>query len=499
MPLLCLAETVTHKLKSTMGFKTIRNKLRTFTLDSVTNEILIILKKFEKDERKQRFWHLLILLKWNLEFSDKKYKAKIATRADIGKLLEQLDKLEMSHNTFNFKGGQSFTKTFTILAHQQFLYQEITWWDSFARQLILFNDLKSKYCIKNSFKNLTNLSISTFLKISYIIWIYSHQNDLITVPYYGYINNDIKRFLINLFSQKELKSYLDLLTVSKENIHEILDEDNRVLRNYNLQTFEPSFFTRKPYFFHNNKLLIPHKDILHHNFNYFLYEFLKQKDEHFTTELGLRLEKYVELGLDESKQDYKTENELKKLVGLNQNLVDFIISDKVLVEVKAIESKPYVSANPTNQILGNEFRKNLVKAYIKQMVNVANNLKTQTEYFGIIITYKKLFLGTSQDVWDQFLEEETLKVWKRNEHSIIPYSNLFIMDIYTWDKLMQVLKNNSSLTLEIVLEKVRNENRFEETKKFHFSMHLDDYDFTNFDLKYLKEANKRILPRKASG
>ncbi|MBE7630504.1 hypothetical protein [Tenacibaculum piscium] len=482
-----------------MDFKPIRNKLRTFTLDSVTNELLIILKEFEKDERKQRFWHPLILLKWNLEFSDKKYKAKTANRTNIGKLLKQLDELEMSHNTFRIKKGQSITKTFTILAHQQFLYQEITWWDTFSRQLILFNDLKSKYCIKKSFERLTNLSISTFLNISYIIWVYSHQDELTKIPYYGYINDDIKSLLTTFYSKNELKSYLDLLTVSKDNIHEILNEDNRVLRNYNLQTFEPSLFTRKPYFLHNNKLLIPHKDILHHNFNYFLYEYLKQKDENFTTEFGLRLEKYVQLGLDESDQKYKTENELKKQIGLKENLVDFIISDKVFVEVKAIESKPYVSANPTDKILGNEFRKNLVKAYVKQMVNVAHNLKTQTEYFGIVITYKKLFLGTAQDIWNQFLKEETLKVWANNEHSIIPYSNLFVMDIYTWDKLMQVLKDNSNLTLETVLKKVRDNNSSEKTKKFHFSMHLDDYNFTNFDLKYLKEANERIVPEKASG
>ncbi|WP_133535893.1 hypothetical protein [Tenacibaculum caenipelagi] len=286
-----------------------------------------------------------------------------------------------------------------------------------------------------------------------------------------------------------------MLTVSKDNINEVLNEDNRVLRNYNLQTFEPSLFTRKPYFLHKNKLLIPHKDILHHNFNYFLYEYLKQKDENFTTELGLRLEKYVQLGLNESNQNYTTENQLKKLIGLKENLVDFIISDKVFVEVKAIESKPYVGANPTDKILGNEFRKNLVKAYVKQMVNVAHNLKSQTEYFGIIITYKKLFLGTSEDIWNQFLEEETHKVWKNNEYLIIPYSNLFVMDIYTWDKLIQVLKDNSSVTLETILRKVKEDNATEETKKFHFSMHLDDYNFTKFDLSYLKEANDRVFSK----
>lgn len=475
-------------------FKPIRNKIRNFTFDSLTDEILSILKIFENDEKKRSFWHPLLLLKWNLEFSKKNYKAKVATKPEIGKLLKKIDELEMSHETFAIKKGENINKTFIILAQQQFFYQEITGWDSFSRQLILFKDLQSKYDINESFKNLTGLDLLTFISISYIIWVYSHQNETINIKYFGYLIDDIKEIISEVHKIVSLQSYLSLLTVSKDNVQDLLDEDNRVLRNHNLQSFEPSFFTRKPFFLYKNKYIIPHKDILHHHFNYFIYEFLKQKDDRFTTEFGLRMEKYVKLGLDETNIKYITETDLKKKLNSKDNLVDFIVSDNIMIEVKAIESKPYVSANPTDTILGNEFRKNLVKAYAKQMVNVANNINNNEEYFGIIITYKKLFLGSSEDMWEQFLKNETNKICTQEECKIIPHQNLFVMDIYTWDQTVQILKDNKELQLKDILIKVREDNKNPKTKKFHFSMHLDDYDFTNFDLAFLKEANKRIIP-----
>ena len=488
---------VTHKQKK-MDFKPIRNKIKTFTFESITNEILAILKLYEQDNQKQRFWHPLILLKWNLEFSDRKYKVKIATRQDILKLLKQIDDLELSHNTFNLKKNSNISKTFTILAHQQFLYQEHSWWDSFARQLIIFKDLKHKYDISKSFKTLTNIELDVFLNISYIIWLTSFHSDITKIKYLGYIANDIQMIIIELFGKENLTKYLELLTVSESNVECILNDDIRILRNHNLQSFEPSFFTRKPFFFYKNKYIIPHKDILHHNFNYFIYEFLKSKDGKFTTELGHRMEKYMRLGLDEIEIEYKTEENLKSILGNKNSLVDFLIEDNILVEAKAIEVKPYVGINPMDDILANEFRKNLVKAYAKQMISVANKLNNNKEYFGIIVTYKKLFLGNSYDVWEQFLKAETLKICSSEDLLILPFENVFFMDIYTWDYLIQVLRDNDTSLIDI-LKMIKRVDSEPKTKKFSFHMHLEDeFDSSNFELSYLKDANERIKPNNAS-
>jgi hypothetical protein len=77
---------------------------------------------------------------------------------------------------------------------------------------------------------------------------------------------------------------------------------------------------------------------------------MKNNDENFTTEFGVRLEKYVKLGLDEININYKTESQIKKEFKGLKNLVDYVVNDNILIEVKAIELKPYPSINPNDEI-----------------------------------------------------------------------------------------------------------------------------------------------------
>tara|TARA_R110002049_G_scaffold73897_1_gene190835 strand:+ start:3538 stop:5004 length:1467 start_codon:yes stop_codon:yes gene_type:complete len=482
-----------------MDFKPIRNKIKRFTFDSLTNEILSLLKKIENDKAIQLpFWHLLLLLKWNLEFCDKNFKAKVANRNDILQLLNQVEKLEVSHKIFNPSYGDfKINKAMTILAHQQFLYQNIVYWDTFVRQLILFDELKHKYCIKSSFEHLTKISLEVFLKISFIIYLTSFINSQYkslhnNFVYKGYISKDVIDIIIQQFGKESFYNYFELLSISKESIREFIHNDNRIIRNYNLQPFEASLFTRKPFFVNNGRYTIPYKDILKHNFNHFIYEFMKNNDNKFTTELGLRLEKYVQMGLDEANLDYESEKQLKKSLGKDEYLVDYVINGNILVEIKAIELKPYASINPINEVLANEFRKNIVKGYAKQIINVAKKLKSNDVYYGIIITYRKLFLGNSNDIWEQFLKAESIKICSSEDLKIVPYQNLFFVDIESWDKLIQILKDRK-IRLVDILEKIKLTDSNRETKKFNFSMHLeDDYKFNKYNLSYLAKSYKRM-------
>ncbi|MGY5351084.1 hypothetical protein ACXGQW_00685 [Wenyingzhuangia sp. IMCC45533] len=457
----------------------------------MTSLLLGKLSEFEKLDTPTPYWHLLLILKWNLEFSEKNYKSKPATIRDLKNIIKKIDELEMSHQTFLIKKNHPISKTFTILASQQFIYQHRAYWDTFARQLIIFNDLKHKYDISNSFYSLTGIKLEEFVQISKLIWLLTSNFNTKIFKYDGYLSNNLLKFITAIHKPETIKLYIDLLSVSKETIKKDLLEDSRVIRNYNLQPFETSFFTRKPFLFYKGKYIIPYKDILQPNFSYFIYEYLKSKDPEFTTEFGMRLEKYVKLGLKENHIKLITENELKLELGIKNNLVDYIIEENILIEVKAIEIKPYVSINPKDNLLANEFRKNLVKAYAKQMINVANKLNKFEEYFGVIITYKNLYLGNSFDIWEQFLKEETLKICTNEDLRIIPIENLFFIDIKTWDILMQVVKNEK-ITIKEILTKIKATDSVEKTKKFTLRMHLDEYNIENFDLEYLLNADKKL-------
>ena len=150
-----------------MEYKPIRNKLKTFTFESINIQILEQLRRTEIDKNYNLpIWNLLLLLKWNYEFYPKKYKAKIATSNDLRKLMEQIETLQMSNNLFNFSRSLNFQKPFIMMAHQQFIYQNSVYWDTFARQSILFFELKNKYDINKSFKDLTKIDLNIFINIS---------------------------------------------------------------------------------------------------------------------------------------------------------------------------------------------------------------------------------------------------------------------------------------------------------------------------------------------
>lgn len=481
-----------------MDYKPIRNKLKTFTFDSVTIEILKLLRLEERDDDlRLPVWHLLLLLKWNYEFVPKKNDAKVAKAEDIDKLMKQVEKLEMSNPLFRFSSVENKNKPFIMLAHQQFTYQNEVFLDTFARQYTLFCDLQSRYDIESSFENLTKIKINTFLQISFVVWCFTFEykklnNSNTRFFSKGALSKDDYKDLLVVFKKEDIDNYLKLLSLFPTKIEQVIKSDNRLVKSYNLQPFEQSIFIRKPFLIFQNSLFLPYKKVLNHNFNHFIYEFLKIKDEKFTTEFGIRMEKYVKLGLDEVKIDYLTEKQLEKKLGLKNNLVDFV-TDNILIEVKAIEMKPYSGVSPDDKTLAQEFRKSLVKAYAKQMINVANKLKTEKTFYGIIITYKKLFLGNSDDIWEQFLEEETLKIHNKDKLKVLPHKNLFFIDIESWDYLIQLVKNKNYSITE-VLDKIKETDSNPKTKKFNFSLHLSqDFQLGKLNLSYILKSYKESM------
>lgn len=467
-------------------FKPIRNKIRNYSYDSLTIHLLDILKEQERNEGPTPFWHALLLLKWTLEFAGESYPPRHAERKDIYKLISMLEALELSHDTFNLKRNGRMSKTFTILAYQQFEYQDKPWFDTFARQLILFSELKCRYNIEESFKAKTGLSIKDILTALNILWIAVVNSHISKMPYNGVLTEDHDALFDRYLGEKSKNALYTLFTVSKENIKEVLESDPRVIRNYNLQIFETSFFTRRPFLFFRNIFIIPHRDVLNHTINHFIYEFMKNRDDLFSEELGSRMEKYLEIGLRENQIRFVSEKVLRDKLGRDSKVVDFIIEDNILLEAKAIELRPITSINPTDQNLALELAKNVVKAYAQQMLFVANQLGACDKYFGIIITYKKLHLGDSMDIWEQFLRDETLKIiGDEKKLDALPIRNLFFIDLKTWDLIMQIVKTKKATIKEILLRV--NDAEKKEGKKFGLYMHLDSYEIKQYDLNYLSK------------
>jgi hypothetical protein len=238
------------------------------------------------------------------------------------------------------------------------------------------------------------------------------------------------------------------LTITDKDDFENLQKLNTEI----LQLYETNFFTLKPFIHFRNQYRIPYRQIFVQTIKHFIYNYLKENSQLFPEEFGKRLEKYVELGLSENKVSYLNETALKTKYQLGK-VSDFLIENDILIEVKAIELHPRSGVLRTKDILANDLAGTIVKAYT-QLLETATKINPNAEHYGVVITYKEMYLGFGADAWEEFLKEPIEKYCLENslDLAVLPPQNLCFINIEDWDKMMQAIKEGKATLKEILIK-----------------------------------------------
>lgn len=461
-------------------FSYIRNRISEYRKDDLFNYCY---EQLDKNKNKQfPIWYIFTLIKWTIIYGEKKYPPKQLTPEKFGKIFNDISNFNEEHIS-NFLKEKRADKAFQILYNQQFYLQKTVYKEIYATQLKLFSTIKGKHDIEKSFFEKTGFKILDFLYIQQIFWLYINIGELKQQGLYfaGFFDSHFLNLVSGMTSIEKVQHFINLLTLNPNNAEESISNFRHKINKVDLQTMEMSFFTMFPFAVWKNQIKLVHSSIFKHTINYYIYDFLKSQDENFTTDFGYRLEKYIELGLKEIQADYKTETQLKKVLPTNSNLTDFFIeNENIFIESKATEMQALPSVNPTDELIYNSLKSSLFKAYFEQLVPVSKLLQPDKENWGIIITYKEFF-------WSNFTKLFEIgkdKYDANQSFAHIPPQNVFIIDIYTWDKVIQIVKDKKA-TLSEILQKARENNSKPETSKQLFDMQLDEYDIKTLNLSYL--------------
>jgi hypothetical protein len=467
-------------------FNYIRNKIAKYSKDELLKFSYSLLD--EKKDEVFPIWHVFILMKWTIIYGGNKYPPKPLTLEKYHRIYDNISNFNQDHIS-NFLKNKQVDKAFQILYNQQFYLQKSVYREIFSTQLKLFSVLTGKYNIDKSFTEKTGFSIFDFLFISQIFWLYINIKELKDPLLYfdGKFNADFFEVASQIVEKEKLVNFINLLTLHPNNAISGVENFKHKINNEDLQTMEMSFFTMYPFQLFESNIRLVHQSVFKHTINYYIYDFLKSTDENFTTEFGSRLEKYISLGLTEIGVEYKTENDLKKILP-SSKLVDFYLPDEnIFIESKASELQAYTSVNPTDELLFSSFRTSIFKAYFEQMRVVSKQLSPERENFGIIITYKELF-------WSDFSKLHPIgkKYYSEDfDETHIPPENVFIIDIYTWDLMIQIVKEKKAKLVEILKLAKSNNSEFKTSKQL-FNMHLDEYRPIKLNLSYLQTENKKF-------
>lgn len=466
-----------------VSFNYIRNRISEHSID----DLLEFSYNLLESQKKEVFpiWYVFVLMKWSMIYGGKKRPPKKLTNEKYGNIYNSITNLNQEHITSFIRDSQ-IDKMFQILYNQQFYLQKKVYKDILYTQYKLYLSVKGKYDIEKSFKDKTNLSIHDFLFILQLFWLYININQLKkdNIFFEGLIDSAFVDAAKKIVDENKILSFIKLLTIHPYNSNSCINNYKHLIRNEDLQTMEMSFFTMFPFQLFKNKLRLVHESVFNYCANYYIYDFLKSKDENFTTEFGYRIESFFELGLKEANISYKTESQLKQLLPAKSKLVDFaLLEDNIYIECKATELQAYPFVNPTDELLYNALKSSIFKAYFEQIVSVSKKMSHDKENWGIIITYKEFFCSHFTKLY-----EVGVKNYPNIDTSHIPAENIFIIDIYTWNVIVQIMITKK-ITLLQILREARQSNMDPSTSKMLFQMHLDKYNLGKLNLRYFDDIH----------
>ncbi len=483
---------VLYELFGMIEFNYIRNKIRKYSKDSLLNSCLEILRKSETPQFYNiAIWDIFLVLKWTMIYAEQSNRLKIADQLAIQRITEDINKLRMQHSLFSLNKNPDLIKVLSLLTYHQSYLQFTVWEDCFSRQMALF----SRKQFNDWFLTSTGISIHQFTVLSFILWVYTSPKSLKkkNFSYNGLINSDFIDIASKFETNDIVIKFLDLLSIRFDDMDKLINNGNNIVSPV-FQTFEITVFAKFPFLLYNNNRIVIHKKLLNYTINFFIYDYLKEYyNEKFTEQFGEIFEKYIEFGLKEISANYKTEKKLKTELPTNSKCVDFIVDDDILIECKAIELKPYPSVNPNNEVIYSWLKGSVVKAYSQQMMTIANLISSTKIKYGIIITYKETYFGNGYDAWESFLKEPT-EEFARKENlniSLLPPSNLFFVDISTWDRIVQIIKEKD-IALKEILDFAKKNNEDKLSTKFSFRMHIENIETGPLNVTYLEKIDKII-------
>jgi hypothetical protein len=480
------------KNNTMVSFELIKGRISRYTQVSQLSGCIHILDEIQKSKEPYPFWNVLILLKWIILYSKNSRLLQNATIQDVSQTLRLIEKFDEENNHISFKKKNEIVKGIKIIAYQQFWYQDFIANIIFERQFIIYELLKHKFDINKEFHLISGLTIREFLNICYSVFLYLNADKFGNgFSYDGFIHQDYFDLFTKKFGEHKLTIFFKLLTIKNQSDIANLHKSN----NESYQLFETNFLLTKPFFKTDNGLKLPHRAIFNQTCKHFVFDYLKNKSEKFSEEFGRRLEKYVELGLQEAKFLYKNETEIKNNYSVKKVADFFLEREHLFLECKAIEISPLAAIQRKSKLLYNSLKDSVIKAYC-QMLDVANIIDNNFIYYGFVITYKETYLGYGSDVWDEFLKDyiENFAIENDIPISILPPENLFFIDIETWDYIVQSVVTNKCSLIDII-EKAK-ENRLNPnptTCRILLDQVLrEHFKIDKYNLSYLQQAHRFI-------
>lgn len=462
-------------------YKVLRNKIRNYEPLSIVLPCIKILHEISKKAVYGNGgyypWGLLYLIK--IAFLEGgKNDSKTATIGNINTALNYINELGNESRFLNGEkgGARKFMRT---LAFQQFWFQRPITSSDLARQLLIFDGVAAAK-LNEEFLAVTGLEIKTFLQMLVSAWsgfIDDSGRDYITKGWFAPLG----------FSEEVIESFFRLVALSVEDTKQFFERHYENTEDKLLQLTEQTPLKQYPFLKVEDRYYCYSPYVLQEKIKHAIYDILKDaRSSNFTQAFGVIFENYINRLMDENNLSFIPEVKLKEIFK-KKKVCDAVLElddAVVLIEAKGVEMHPYAQINPTNAVLTNQLKTNIIKSF-EQIYELGNLLNSTDEgrailkgkaLFAIVVTYKEMYLSDGQDLWDEFLAEPLQDYIsdKNLDSTCVSLRNIFFTSVKSFEELIKVVIANGNIISE-VLKKAAEDNSDPMKKKYLFDMHLGSY------------------------
>lgn len=459
-------------------FKRLRNYIRKYSASSIIDKCVFHINQKSNtklDSLQLLPWQFICVIKWVL--LDKECKILTSKEMDT-KAFEKL-RLLLLNLERQIRGPDEFDNHylfFRALACQQLGFQKELSNQFIARQSILFSQLSHDHPINSDFKDITGLTITEYLDLSFLTYVGMKNTHIVRWSWFRELSEQLN-IDFNLIA-----NYVKLIALDFKSYREWLIKTEGNNYKSPMELYENSSLVSYPFFISKFGLVCIHPQLFFRSIENFVYDVLRvNNSQRFMDKFGNIFESYVRDGLDRSQVEYFTESDLREKFGHNESHVDFVIKadaeSLIFVEAKAKDMQKLGYFAHEQSIITDKIRDSALKA-VNQAHNVLRNYvehdNPPVRSYLIVITYKEMYLGNGKTVLDYLAHNAMSKIYETYPSHQIPPENIYFMNISDFDFLCEMVKNQRLTFLE-ALEKAKTADSHRDTKVFTFSMHLQNW------------------------
>lgn len=483
------------------AYKIVRNRFRNFDSRLLIAGCLNYLHQPAKDDLEQLKrlpWLILLLIKWILldeqSFSPRKQAPTTNDLNELFQLVHDLGKhirlpTQFDHHRLFFR----------CISYQQFIYQHEFSLGHLTRQMVLFSDLPDNHQIKTQFRALTGIDINKFLELAVALlarFIAQDQHS-ISVNWFSSLGDK--------YSRQDVVHFLSSLSKSLEEAMTTLQaQDNH--RRPASEYYEQTPFINFPLLHNGDEFICINQKILFRCLEHFIYDRLRAwNPESFMNKFGLMFEKYVERAIRHTGLPYANEDEVRKVIGENGNLIDFVISDgdaNIFVDAKAVEIGHLGKVSHISEVVRGKTETSILKAIkqahdvmhrLKQLKNNNSPLQSKNSNYLVVITYKELYVGNGKTFYESIAKEKIDEIYSHYKGSeTISLENMYFLAIEDFEFFVEGIHSKQVGFVE-GLERAKTADSHPETMKFDFSQHIASWKIKNELPSYLQDAFSKVV------